>query len=195
MSLPMYTLKVLNRNYARPNRYWVQIAPPIALQKDPTTVFLKDIELNCQTAQFPSLALSTAEIRTKGPLRKMPYDQIYDDLNVSFYNGSDFRERRFFEKWMSAIVDPETKNFEYYENYTTYIVVAQLDVNGLVTHAVQLEEAYPINLGEIALSYESTDTIETFPVTFTYRSWKQINSTDPLGIFKQVLAQGIQRFF
>jgi len=195
MSIPLHTIKALNTDYARPSRYWVQIGLPRVLQGTKEGYRVKDIELNCNSAQFPAVALGTSEHRTKGPLRKMPYDQIYTDLNLTFYNDSSFKEKRFFDTWMNKIVNNETKNYEFYDNYISYVIIAQLNMAGRVTYAVKLEEAYPTNVGEIALSYDNTDQIEIFPVTFTYRNWREIDSTDPLNIFKQVISQGIAKFF
>jgi len=167
-------MKGLVKDYARPNRYWVQFGIPYVMLTNLLTTKMKDIELNCHQAAFPALSIGTSEQRTAGPIRKMPNDLIYTEASLGFYSDSEFNIRNYFDAWIHNTFDQETKNFEYYENYTSYIVIMQYDNAGKIVHGVKLLEAYPTTLSEITLGYDQVDTIETFGVTFTYRNWEKI---------------------
>lgn len=194
--LPINTIKSFVKDFSRPNRYWVQISIPIIMQNDPLSRNLPDIQMNCNSATFPSVSLGTAEHRVKGPIRKMPNDMIYNDMNLTFYNSSDFKERKFFEHWINSIVDKDTKNFEYYDNYTAFIIIAQFDNAGQMTHSIRLNEAYPTNVGDISLGYDNSDQIEIFPVTITYRNWVEIKASNPLlDIARVFIADKFKNFF
>lgn len=174
MPVNIRALKSLVPDFARPTKYWVSIGVPKIMQSNSLSVRMKDIELMCSAASFPGLQFSTSETRLKGPMRKIPYDQIYNDLSLTFYNSSVFLEREYFSTWANSIFDQETKNFEFYEDYISSITILQFANSGDYVYGVELEEAYPVDLGQIDLGYDQTDAIETFTVQFAYRTWKQI---------------------
>ena len=167
-----------SHGFSRPNRYWVLINPPRSMfnkENAEGRTFTKDMRemlLNCSQAVFPSKVYATAEHRIKGPLRKMPYDTIYNDVTFQFYNDGNFEERAFFEDWMNIIYKKQKGEFEYWDNYTTTIQVAQLNMQNRPVRKTTLFEAYPINISEIGLGYENQSQIQTFTVTFAYRDFE-----------------------
>jgi len=54
---------------------------------------------------IPGRFLTTADYKHKnyGPLIKMPYGQIYSDVNITIILSEDMREKKFFEEWQNAI--------------------------------------------------------------------------------------------
>ena len=53
-------------------------------------------------------------------------------------------------------------------DYQTDVVVQQLDRDDKVLKTYTLINAFPTGLGEIAVSYDTNDTIEDFTVDFAY---------------------------
>lgn len=194
--IPIRTITAIMTDYARPTRYWVQFSTPRTMLSDSLSRNLIDIQLNCSSAQMPGVSLGTAELRTKGPIRKMPNDVIYADMNLTFYNTSKYKERKYFEKWIGSVTDNDTKSFAYYEDYVSNIVIAQFDNAGIVVHSVRLNEAYPTSLGEISLGYDNNDQVETFSVTISYRNWEVIRASNPIfDLGRQFIAKGFNKFF
>lgn len=194
--IPIRTIKAIMTDYARPTRYWVQFSTPLTMINDSLSNNLIDIQLNCSAAQMPGVSIGTSELRIKGPIRKIPNDMIFADMSLTFYNTSRYKERKYFEHWINSITDKETKSFSYYHDYISNIVIAQFDQAGIVVHAVRLNEAYPTAVGEIALGYENTDQIETFPVTISYRDWEEIRASNPLlDLGRQYIASSFNKFF
>ena len=64
-------------------------------------------------------------------------------------------------------------------NYVCDITVEHLDRNDdtLPNGNIILEEAFPINMSEIALQYAQNDIIEEFTVTFQYQSYRVANQS------------------
>ena len=127
----------------------------------------------CNQAQLPGKSFATNEIRTYGPIRKMPYSQIFDDLQLSMYCTEDMDVKKTFTDWMDAIGDNVTGNFNYYDNYTTNIDIEQLDENGNTVYTARCLEAYPVMTQPLSLDYSSRDSFHNLPVTFAYRKWEE----------------------
>ena len=53
-------------------------------------------------------------------------------------------------------------------NYKASVDIKQLKDDGTVIRTYQLREAFVVDVGAIELSYDSTDAIEEFTVTFQY---------------------------
>ena len=66
-----------------------------------------------------------------------------------------------------------------WSNYVCDITVEHLDRNDetLSNGNIVLEEAFPINMSEIALQYAQNDIIEEFTVTFQYQSYRVANES------------------
>jgi hypothetical protein len=108
-------------------------------------------------------------------------------------NDEDFKIRHALEDWMRAISDHATTISQFSGGITT-------GAQGLTSYATDGEviqysrnddgqgqrQAYkfigmfPVNLGAIALDWETTDQIETFTCRFKYQWWEV--STPPSGL-------------
>jgi len=65
----------------------------------------RDFEFLASTATIPGKTISTNDItQNYGPLRKIPYDVLYEDLSISLYVRSAQMERYFFEIWQNSIL-------------------------------------------------------------------------------------------
>lgn len=188
----IWSMKAASLNMARPNRYEVEIIPPSALdltnQKD-----LRKITLNCNSAEIPSRILGVVESRTGGPLRRLPYDRIYNPINIGFYADAELQEWNFFNTWMDLISEkqvpawidnPElleqeggaeqlekSRFFEYYNDYIGQVTVGQLNMLSTQTRLVTMTECYPVNLSALTYSYENGDQVQTFTVSMQFREF------------------------
>jgi len=70
--------------------------------------FPKELSFLCNQAVVPGRHFATNEINTNGPIRKMPYQSIYDDLQISIYCRTEMKERHFFEAWQKTIHSNES---------------------------------------------------------------------------------------
>ena len=52
-----------------------------------------------------------------GEFREVPYEKLYEPINMTFYVDNDMQVKKLFDEWMSLISDPSTRTYNYYNNY------------------------------------------------------------------------------
>lgn len=73
-------------------------------QERAKTEIPRDFEFLASQASIPGKTIATQDItQNYGPLRKIPYDVLYEDFSVTMYVRSAMMERMFFEHWMQSI--------------------------------------------------------------------------------------------
>ena len=145
------------------------------------------------TAELPGRSLMTAEHKftNYGPMNKVPYGgQIYTDSTISFLLSEDMREKEYFEYWQNRIVNTgafevgssqkdfygyvqSNFNTKYFDEYLGTIVIRQYGSSGELRSIHTLNEAYPLIINPIAMSWGS-DELAKLNVTFTYRNYKVV---------------------
>ncbi|NRA93804.1 MAG: hypothetical protein HRU26_14215, partial [Psychroserpens sp.] len=101
--------------------------PSTFLMRIPTTVLgaevdyseLENLSFLCSQSVLPGRHFSTGEYTTHGPVRRTPYQSIYDQLQVSIFCRSDLLERKFFDHWQNAIQSDDTYKWRYFREYVT----------------------------------------------------------------------------
>jgi hypothetical protein len=161
----------VNQGYARPNRYKVIFTLPRGVT---FTGDIRQLALNCQSAQLPGVALTATEERTYGVSRRIPNNRTYQEWTASFYCSRDLREKVLFENWIAAIQDPNTDDLNFFDEYKADLEVQQIDQDGKPSYRMRLKEAYPLSTGSIDISYGSTNTITTIAVNFTYTKFEKL---------------------
>lgn len=150
---------------ARPNRYWVAFeCPSLAGGKE----FLS---MQCINAQLPGRSFRTTEQMIYSVSRKFPYAAQYDDLSLTFLCSNSMDEKKTFDTWQRQIINPVNGILNYYDSYIGKIIITTLDEEGKPTYTVYCEEAYPVTVQTIDLSYEENDSFMRFTVQFAFRKW------------------------
>lgn len=191
------------KGFARPNRYVAFITPnPYVSQTylnfySPMDI-MQRLAMTCFSANVPAKTIQTHEMKVALPTRNVPYG--YDTNNsggaaFDFYCLGDYFEKTIFESWQRGIVDPQTKQLDYYNNYAVgssiYIVQFPTDIGDLDDVAggienqnvgsrltgVQLTEVYPktVTINDGALSHEAASAPLKVRVDFMYRDIIKIN--------------------
>jgi len=150
----------------------------------------RELSFMCESASIPGIAYQTDDIRSigYGNVEKRPYATIYQDVTLNFFCDNDGTVVSFMHKWLQSVfnfndasaTDAQTasgipKNtFGYPKDYFGTIEIvhyAEEDRAEKQIFSVSLEEAYPINIGEIQVDWNNQDTLTKIPVTFTYTYW------------------------
>lgn len=159
-----FVATIKNNGLSRTNRYAVMFGNiPWAentLQRN-TVMF-------CDQVQLPGTNFNTSDIRSFGEIRKAPYERLYEDINMSFYVDTDMSVKTFFDYWMNQIQDPVSRNFNYYNNYTSNIVLEVQDIHNKTRYNMVLFEAFPKSIGAVQLDYNSKDIMK-LSVNFAYK--------------------------
>jgi len=161
----------INNGLARPNRFEVSISRGAAGSE-----FIK---FTCEQAEVPGVQFATNEDLLFGPVRKMPFLPVFNDMALVFMCKEDMTERSFFDDWINAIYDKSGKigqNFmmEYYVKYVATMTITKLDQKNVPVYTVNCIEAYPLEVISQQLSFGETDTYLKLEVRMAFRYWERV---------------------
>ena len=140
-----------------------------------------DVEITsfmCEAAQLPASTMGTIVVPFRGRQLKMAGDRTFDTWSPSIINDTDFSVRDAMERWMNGMnAHVENTGVTDPNDYQTNATVQQLDKDGSVLYTYNFRSIFPINIGEVGLSWDNVDAIETFPVTFAIQYWESVTGT------------------
>jgi hypothetical protein len=135
-----------------------------------------DVELSsflCKTAQLPVSEMALVNVPFRGRQLKIAGDRTFQNWTVTIINDTDFSVRDAMERWMNGInAHAANTGLSNPVDYEADLSVDQLDRNGDVLKTYNFRGCFPVNVGEIALSYETNDAIEEFTVEFAIQYWE-----------------------
>ena len=165
--------------FAKGNRYNVTIDAPQALSG--ASGVLSKVPYLCEAVSLPTKGIASNAQDIYGPPREIPYRETFTEAALSFILDDAFTIKEFFDKWQTAIINPETGNVaNYWTNFVGAIKISRLsndatsftDANS--SYNIELREAYPSAVGEIALGHTQGNEILRLSVTFKYRKWMSL---------------------
>ena len=144
----------------------------------------RDFQFLCKATSMPTQTIGSVDVPFRGRILKVAGDRTFEPWSVTVINDESFNIRKSFEKWSQAINNLATGVGEV--NPGAYMGRGQIrqlsrsaTVAGAtggtatfdsgdqkVVHEYQVEDIWPSEIGSIDLSYESSDAIEEFTVTF-----------------------------
>ena len=154
----------------------------------------------CKATSLPASNLGSIEIPFRGRTLKVAGDRTFDDWTVTIINDEDFKLRTAFERWSNVMsqLDDATG----VTNPTSYMADAFIQQLGRgssrdaasndggsssILRSYKFFDVFPVTVGEIALSYDTTDALEEFDVTFRYQYFTIGNSAQSSGGTGEVL--------
>ncbi len=155
------TLGAKFRNMAAPSRFEVELLFPFGGD----TEFARFM---CKASSIPGETIGETQLRYQGQAMKIAGEREYADWSVSIYNTEDWTVRNDIEKWMKLINDPEQNIRAHHASYQTDLKVTQLSVAKQPIAVYIFKGAWPKELAEITLDWDTTDEVETFDCTFSY---------------------------
>lgn len=137
---------------------------------------LGDAELTsfmAKGAALPASTITEIVVPFRGRQLKIAGDRTFEVWTITVINDTGFEVRNAMERWMNGINSHnENTGFNNPDEYQTDLSVDQLDKDGLVLKTYNFRGCFPTNISEIALSYETTDAVEEFTVTFQVQYWE-----------------------
>lgn len=141
----------------------------------------RNVGMMCNKITLPSRDVNTAENRTYGPARRMPYAYSFSgELQANFIGDKFLRQRQFFENWQKKIFDNTSHDMKYYDDYIGVLDIYQLGAfagnadRDRVSYAVRLHEVYPQTIGSLEYDYSATDQAVQVPITLNFRTWTNL---------------------
>ncbi len=170
---------VLQGGGVRPTMFQVEMTFPDAVVIDPTQSTQEGTYL-IKASNLPASNVGVINVPFRGRQLKVSGDRTFDDWAVTVTNDVSFNLRKGFEKWSELI-----QNMNYalganvLDDYFATAIVRQLDRDGNQLRAYKFEGIWPSTVDAIDLSFDSTDTVEEYGVTFNVQYWAAIQEGDP----------------
>ena len=150
----------------RPTMFSVEITFPQAIVDNQAELTEKALFL-VKAATLPGSQVGIIDVPFRGRKLKVSGDRNFADWSTTIINDTDFKLRKTMEKWAETIAN---MNFAIGANsmddYFGTAEVRQLDRLGQQLRVYQFNGIWPNNIADIALSFDTQDTIEEYDVQF-----------------------------
>ena len=151
---------------ARANQFRVTFNTPGAVA---TGLDIRKSAFLIKAAQLPGQEFGEITIPFRGRNLYIAGDREFATWDTTVINDTDFMVRNGIERWMNAINDTATNTgLPNVADYTADLIVEQLDRDDTVLKSYILRSCFPQSTSAIDLSYETTNAIEEFTVTWRY---------------------------
>ena len=175
---------------ARPNLFEVEMTTlpgGIAWDAD-------NFRFMCKATNLPASNIANIDVPFRGRIFKVAGDRTIDTWTITIINDEAFALRKAFEEWANLIAKLDNNlGATLPESYMTNASVFQLG-RGSVTSSrdntgdrnvvlaeYEFIDIFPTEVSQIDLSYDSSDTIEEFTVTFQVQSFTLSKAGGPNG--------------
>lgn len=156
---------------ARPTLFQVQITNPILGVADFKVPFM------VKTASLPASNLGSYTVPYFGRQIKYGGDRTFEPWTVTVINDEDFLIRNAMEAWSNAINSHVSNTRALPQDYKSDAIVTQYTKDLQQLRIYNFEGLFPTVISEIAVAWETQDTIEEFTVTFDYDLWTIVGGT------------------
>ena len=131
-----------------------------------------DLSFLTKAAALPSSTIGLIEIPFRGRRLKVAGDRTFTEWTVTVISDDAFNVRRAIESYQKLF---NVTDFDAAETFQgdrnssrATLTVEHLTANNVASRTYKLENAFPSEIGAIDLSYDTTDAIEEFTITWTY---------------------------
>jgi hypothetical protein len=175
---------------ARPNLFEVELTTlPGGIPWD-----ADNFRFMCKAAALPASNIANIDVPFRGRIFKVAGDRTIDTWTITIINDEAFALRTAMEAWMDQIAKLDNNlGATLPESYMTNASVFQLgrgstassrnnagDSN-VVLAEYEFIDIFPTEVSQIDLSYDSSDTLEEFTVTFQVQSFTLSKAGGPNG--------------
>ena len=170
MALNAFIARLKKESYQRQNKYRISIHTPWGGMDQDMTLFAETVEIPGQT-----IISSPDELRY-GPPREQATAMSYGPTNITFICTPGMPEREFFTSWQGMIVNKNSWEAGYYQNYAagSSIMIYALDAKEKDQYGITLHEVFPKTISGQSFSAGSNDSYQTLDVEFAFRYWDEI---------------------
>lgn len=180
------------------NRFAVYMALPL-ISFDPQNLIAKvfnqgtaspflndprDISILCDSVTLPGRQITTTEVQTNLLAIKTPYTYINDDVTMNFHITNDHFMKKYFENWFNRMFDRSKMTMKYRSQYTTDVIIQQLDQRDVPVYTVTLKNAFPTSITSYELTNSGENQTQKLSITLSYEDWSEE------GFVESVLSKG-----
>ena len=156
---------------ARANQFAITINGPTGIATGFGGQLSRDASFLCQATNLPAMTLGEFALNFRGRQLYIAGDREFADAwTTTFLNDTSFSIRTALERWSNGINDLElSTGVNDPSGYMADLEVFQLDRDDNVLKAYKFVNAWPQSIGQVDLSMETTNEIETFECTWRYQ--------------------------
>ena len=188
-NIEKFRAETRKRDFARSHRFEVQILPPGNLKGDDgirgvtkgqamashqTSVgnSARHLSLFVEDALIPGILIGTRPIRLNNlnEQRANAIDFGGDSISLTFLVDTSWAAKDFFGDWMRGIVNKQSREIAFPNNYYGSMEITALDNQDQVVAKWVLEDVFPRSVAPIQMSSGNTQVVR-MPVTFAYKRW------------------------
>jgi len=132
----------------------------------------RDLSMRCESISMPGANVrSVPDSLRFGPEREQAQGMTYGPISATFISDRLQSEKAFFEKWQYNVVDFNTWEPKYYNDYKGTVKIFNLDQSNNTTYGVELFEAYPKMINAQDWGHANANAYQTITVEFTFHHW------------------------
>ena len=183
---------------ARPNLFEANIVFPDLVKKFWTKETQEDFQFLCKATSMPASSIGVVDVPFRGRILKVAGDRTFEPWTVTVINEENYAVRDAFENWANKINNLVTGTGEQSpQAYMGSGEIRQLSraagdrfagdagdqttSTQAVTKVMKVHDIWPSEIGSIDLSYDSSDAVEEFSVTFQVEYITSGSVQDDLG--------------
>lgn len=169
--------------------------------------YLNNDRLNyaLQSVTVPKKSFDTNDRIIAGPVRKMPYNAVFDDgVEMVFNVDPTFYQYNFFRRWQNVIVNEITREVSYYSDYAQRLDMTIFIIPNFITSmqevvskansgkifGMKLTEPYPKAVA-MAQNAREQDTIQQMTVSLMFRECTTLTDNPQLGAEYQAMVESM----
>ena len=144
----------------------------------------KDFNFLCKATSMPTQTIGSVDVPFRGRILKVAGDRTFEPWSVTVINDESFNVRSAFEAWGRKINDLTTgAGVIEPQSYMGSGTIQQLSRSpenpeeSKILQEYKVQDIWPSEIGSIDLSYESSDAIEEFTVTFQVQYMEILGSS------------------
>ena len=145
----------------------------------------EDFNFLCKATSMPTQTIGSVDVPFRGRILKVAGDRTFEPWTVTVINDEGFNVRSAFEAWGRRINDLTTgAGIVTPKDYMGSGTIQQLSRSpenpddSKVLQEYMVQDIWPSEIGSIDLSYESSDAIEEFTVTFQVQYMEILGSSN-----------------
>ena len=131
----------------------------------------RDISMLCENVTIPGRQITTLDYTAEKQAVKIPYSFINEDVTCTFLLTNDYYMKTMFDNWMEQVFDDKKFTAKFKKDFTSDVVIQQLNSKDVPVYGVRLENAFPTTVAGITLDNNSESAVQKMNVTFSYDNY------------------------
>lgn len=151
----------------RPNQFECSIVFPAAIPGGSAAG--QKTQFLAKSSSLPASSIAPVQVAYRGRPVKFAGEREFQPWTIEVYTDTDFVVRNAFEAWIDTMQNAATTGGALLPStYQADLQVNALDRNDRVVKTYTFIDAFPTEIGNIALDWETNNQIGSFSVTFDY---------------------------